>query len=130
MPLPCLDSVMDCGFLVGTAELRGEGLACPFVAGWWGRWGGSQGSPEPDEQNQSLSFPCLRRESQGHVTGQLPRPWHPAVPTHPDNDLLPGQELGRLMVTGRQSRGSRGPLASLVPQAGPAGTPHMLQLTA
>ena len=24
---------MDHGFLVGIAELRGEGLACPFVAG-------------------------------------------------------------------------------------------------
>lgn len=52
---------MDCGSLVGTAELRGEGLACPFVEGQGvvGRWGRVSRLPEPDEQSQSLSFPCL-----------------------------------------------------------------------
>lgn len=90
---------MDCGSLVGTAELRGEGLACPFVEGQGvvGRWGRVSRLPEPDEQSQSLSFLCLRRESQGQrLWGGCPGLGTQRSPPTRMMTLLPGCGAGLL----------------------------------
>ena len=88
---------MDHGFLVGIAELRGEGLACPFVAGRGvgGGGGGSQGSRS--QTSKARASVSLASDVTGTVvTGWLPRPWHPAVPTHLGTILLPGCGAGPL----------------------------------
>ena len=114
------------GFLVGTAELRGEGLACPFVAGRGvgGRWGRVSRLPEPDEQSQSLSFPRLRVRDKDSGYGVAAQALAPSRPHPPGYD--PPARLwswAALMVTQR-AEAEEGEAPSLPrPPAGPAGTP-------
>lgn len=124
---------MDHGFLVGIAELRGEGLACPFVAGRGvgGGWGRVSRLPEPDEQSQSLSFPRLRCERQGQwLRGGCPGLGTQLSPPTWVRSSCPAVELGHSdgNPEGR-GRGRRGP----EPPSSPSRTcrdPHPLQLTA
>lgn len=59
----CVDSVVDRGFLVGTAELHGEGLARPFVSGSRGVLKAPRGQASKARASASLTSDVRVRDS-------------------------------------------------------------------